>query len=149
MWNFHLSIRFFEIPCMFKVYLKSNTSLKLFTVFQLFTLSYFFFKYQLSRFSSISQAWNFHLASIKIKYKDSLSFPAYSKFIWKLNTSLKEFSICLLFISSSFFKESDIIWNQIQAWNFFYNLSVLKLQLFFNYWDFRILFYDMYSLDFI
>lgn len=51
-----------KIPCMFKINLKSNTNLKLFTVVQLFNRCswVFFYILKLARFFSFSQTWNFH-----------------------------------------------------------------------------------------
>lgn len=97
-WNFHLSIRFPACLKLIQNQIQAWNYLQLFS--SLTDAALFFNILKLARFFSFSQTWNFH--QVSNKNKDSFSSPAYSKFIWKWNTSLKEFSICEFLLAALF-----------------------------------------------
>lgn len=98
-WNFQLSIRFPACLKLIQNQIQAWNYLQLFS--SLTDAALFFFNIlKWERFFSFSQTWNFH--QVSNKNKDSFSSPAYSKFIWKWNTSLKEFSICEFLLAALF-----------------------------------------------
>lgn len=97
-WNFQLSIRFPACLKLIQNQIQAWNYLQLFS--SLTDAALFFNILKLARFFSFSQTWNFH--QVSNKNKDSFSSPAYSKFIWKWNTSLKEFSICEFLLAALF-----------------------------------------------